>query len=74
MIWLGVLIAALVTVPVSVNVHEQNIALAQAQTEAKERAEIAALVEFENDVYFYDQEDAMAKFENEVHFYDQEAK
>jgi len=53
MIWLGVLIAALVTVPVSVNVHENNIALAQA--EATEKAEIAALEEFEDKVYFYDQ-------------------
>jgi hypothetical protein len=56
MIWLGVLIAALVTVPVSVKVHDQNIALAQAEAEMTERAEIAALVEFENDVYFYNSE------------------
>ena len=55
MIWLGVLIAALVTVPVSVNVHEINIALAQAEAEAAERTEIAALEEFEKEVYFYDQ-------------------
>jgi hypothetical protein len=55
MIWLGVLIAALVTVPVSVNVHENNIALAQAEAEAAERTEIAALEEFEKEVYFYDQ-------------------
>ena len=55
MIWLGVLIAALVTVPVSVNVHENNIALAQAEAEATERTEIAALEDFEKEVYFYDQ-------------------
>ena len=55
MIWLGVLIAALVTVPVSVNVHENNIALAQAEAEAAERTEIAALEEYEKEVYFYDQ-------------------
>ena len=55
MIWLGVLIAALVTVPVSVNVHENNIALAQAEAEAAERTEIAALEEFEKEVYSYDQ-------------------
>lgn len=55
MIWFGVLIAALVTVPVSVNVHENNIALAQAEAEVAERTEIAALGEFEKEVYFYDQ-------------------
>jgi hypothetical protein len=55
MIWLGVLIAALVTVPVSVNVHENNIALAQAEAGAAERTEIAALEKYEKEVYFYDQ-------------------
>lgn len=40
MIFLGVLIAALVTVPVSVKIHEQNIALAQTET-----VEIAAMTE-----------------------------
>ncbi|HBE93290.1 MAG TPA: hypothetical protein DDW55_12515 [Gammaproteobacteria bacterium] len=68
MIWLGVLIAALVTVPVSVNVHDKTL-LAQAE---QERVEIAALVEFENEVYFYDQE--ADNFDSEVYFYDKEAK
>jgi|GEM_PF-6982542 len=45
MIFLGVLIAALVTVPVSVKIHDQNIALAQAKVE---RVEIAAMTEYEN--------------------------
>ena len=68
MIWLGVLIAALVTVPVSVKSHD-NTLLAQAE---QERVEIAALVEFENEVYFYDQE--ADNFDSEVYFYDEEAK
>jgi CBS-domain-containing membrane protein len=38
MIFLGVLITALITVPVSVKIHDQNLALAQA-----ERVEIAAM-------------------------------
>ena len=55
MMCFGVLIAAWVTVPVSVNVHDNNIDLAQAEAEATERTEIAALEEFEKEVYFYDQ-------------------
>ena len=61
MIWLGVLIAALVTVPVSVNVHDKNIALAQLEAENIERTEIAAMVEFDDAVYFYDSDSKDSK-------------
>jgi hypothetical protein len=42
MIALGVLIAALITVPVSVKIHDQNNALAQQET-----VEIAAMTQYE---------------------------
>ena len=45
MIWVGVLIAALVTFPVSTKIHEDNIVLAQAE---QEKVEIAAMSEYEN--------------------------
>ena len=43
MFWVGVLVAALVTVPVSVKIHEQNQVLAK-----QEVTEIAAMTEYEN--------------------------
>ncbi len=43
MIFAGVLIAALITVPVSVKIHDQNTMLAQ-----QEAVEIAALTSYES--------------------------
>ena len=46
MVWAAVLVAALLTVPASVNIHDKNIALAQAE---QERAEFAVMqAEYEN--------------------------
>ncbi len=48
MIWTAVLVASLgvaaITVPASVNIHESNIALAEAE---RERAEFAVMQEYE---------------------------
>lgn len=57
MMWLGVLIAALITVPFSISEHERKAVQAQLDAVSAEQAQITAQNKLENDVYFYDQKE-----------------